>query len=71
MLSLDPTASPRRGLRWLVALVAASLAAGWFIDAARSGLPVLLGRLHWRDGLGCAAKMAALSVLKLPRATRW
>ncbi len=62
VLSFNPTASPRRGLRWLVALVAVCLAAGWFIDAARAGLPALLERLHWRDGLGCVAKMAALSV---------
>ena len=62
VLSFNPTASPRRGLRWLVALVAVCLAAGWFIDAARAGLPSLLERLHWRDGLGCVAKMSALSV---------
>ena len=62
VLSFDPTASPRRGLRWLVALVAVCLAAGWFIDAAHAGLPGLLERLHWQDGLGCVAKMAVLSV---------
>jgi len=62
VLSFDPTASPRRGLRWLVALIAVCLAAGWFVDAARAGLPALFERLHWQDGLECVAKMAALSV---------
>ncbi len=62
VLSFDPVASPRRGLRWLAVLVALCLAAGWGIDAAGSGLPALVERLHWRDGLACAAKMAALSV---------
>jgi len=62
VLSFDPVASPRRGLRWLVALIAVCLAAGWFVDAARAGLPALLDRLHWQDGLGCVAKMTALSV---------
>jgi len=62
VLSFNPVASPRRGLRWLAALVAASLAAGWFVDAAQAGLPVLLERLRWQDGLGCVAKMVALSV---------
>ena len=62
VLSFDPVASPRRGLRWLVALAAVCLAAGWFVDAARAGVPALMERLHWRDGLGCVAKMTALSV---------
>ena len=62
VLSFDPVTSPRRGLRWLVALIAVCLAAGWFVDAARAGLPALLERLRWQDGLGCVAKMTALSV---------
>ena len=62
VLSLSPVASPRRGLRWLAVLVALSLAAGWVVDAAGPGVPALLERLRWRDGLGCVAKMAALSV---------
>ncbi len=62
VLSFDPARSPRRGLRWLVALVAVCLAAGWFIDASGAGLPALAARLRWRDGLGCVGKMAALSV---------
>ncbi len=62
VLSFDPVRSPRRGLRWLMALVALCLAAGWLIDASGAGLPALAARLRWRDGLGCVAKMAALSV---------
>jgi hypothetical protein len=62
VLSFNPVVSPRRGLRWLAALIAASLAAGWLVDAAQAGLPALLERLRWQDGLGCMAKMVALSV---------
>ncbi len=46
-----------------MALAALCLATGWLIDAAGAGgLPALLERLRWRDGLGCVAKMMALSV---------
>lgn len=62
ILSFDPAQSPRRGLRWVVGLFAASLAAGWLIDAARAGLPDLAARLNWHDGLQCVAKMMLLSV---------
>ena len=62
VLSFDPVRSPRRGLRWLLALVAVCLAVGWFIDASGAGLPALAARLRWRDGLGCVAKMVVLSV---------
>ena len=61
VLSLDPVASPRRGLRWLAAIVVACLAIGWGIDALRDGLPALAARLDWRNGLQCVAKMALLS----------
>ncbi len=60
--SLRPPAAPRRALPALAALIAASLAAGWAIDAAHGGAGPLLARLDWRNGLGCAAKMAMLSV---------
>ena len=62
ILSLDPIRSPRRGLRWVFALIALSLTTGWVIDAARDGYSVLLTRLDWRDGLQCLCKMVALSV---------
>ena len=62
ILSFDPVRSPRRGLRWLVAIVAVSLAAGWFINASRAGWPTLAARVDWRDGLQCAGKMVVLSI---------
>ena len=62
VLSFDPVASPRRGLRWLAAVIACCLAAGWIIDASGSGLSTLAARLRWHDGLQCVGKMVALSV---------
>lgn len=62
ILSLNPVASPRRGLRSLVAIAAVCLAAGWGIDAAGHGWPALAERLNWRDGLQCVAKMVLLSL---------
>ena len=62
VLSLDPVRSPRRGLRWLAALIVVCLAAGWIVDPSGAGLPGLAARLRWRDGLACVAQMAALSV---------
>jgi len=59
--SFDPVRSPRRGLRWLVAAIALSFAAGWVIDVLRDGWPALAARLNWRDGVQCVGKMAALS----------
>ena len=60
--SFDPAGSPRRGLRWLAVIVALCLAAGWGIDAARAGLPVLAARLNWPSGVQCVWKMVALSL---------
>jgi hypothetical protein len=60
--SLDPAESPRRGLRWLVALLAICLAVGWVIDATRGGFPALLARVDWYEGLKCVYKMVLLSV---------
>ncbi len=60
--SFDPAKSPRPGLRWLVAILALSLAAGWGIDATRDGLLTLALRLNWRDGLQCIYRMVLLSV---------
>ena len=62
ILSFDPVASPRRGLRWLLAIVAIAVAAGWVIDASRDGWPGLAARLNWRDGLTCVYQMVLLSV---------
>jgi hypothetical protein len=62
VLSLDPAASPRGGLRWLMTIAACCLLAGWLIDASRDGLPNLAARLNWPDGLLCVMKMVLLSV---------
>src|SRR5882724_891798 len=32
IVSLDPVRSPRRGLRWIVAVIVACLAIGWILD---------------------------------------
>lgn len=62
ILSLDPTQSPRRGLRWTAGLIALSLAAGWVVDASHDGFAALLARLDWQDGVQCFAKMVVLSI---------
>jgi len=62
ILSLDPVESPRRGLRWLLALVTVCLAVGWGLDAVRDGMDALVARCDWRDGLVCVYKMVLLSV---------
>ena len=62
ILSLDPVESPRRGLRWLLALVTVCLAVGWGLDAVRDGIDALVARCDWRDGLVCVYKMVLLSV---------
>ena len=62
IMSLDPVRSPRRGLRWIVALIALCLASGWLLDASRGGVSTLIDRLDWRNGLQCVYQMAVLSV---------
>ena len=62
IMSLDPVRLPRRGLRWIVALIAACLAIGWILDASRDGFSALLARLDWPNGLQCLYEMVALSV---------
>jgi hypothetical protein len=62
IVSLDPAESPRRGLRWLAAIVAICLAAGWIIDASGDGFPALAARLSWHEGLECVWKVVLLSV---------
>ena len=62
LVSFDPVASPRRGLRVLLAVVLASVLAGWLLDASCIGCPTLATRLDWRHGLQCVAKMVVLSL---------
>ena len=60
--SFRPPGTPRRALAALAAVLACVFAAGWAVDAAQGGAGPLLARLDWRDGLGCAAKMALLAL---------
>lgn len=62
LVSLNPVESPRPGLRWEVAIIAACLAAGWGIDVTRDGLPALATRLDWPNGVQCVWQMVALSI---------
>src|SRR5258708_17058008 len=62
IMSFDPMRSPRRGLRWIVALIAVCLASGWLLDASRDGFSTLISRLDWRDGVQCLYTMVILSI---------
>jgi hypothetical protein len=62
VVSFDPVRSPRRGLRWLAAIIALCFAAGWAVDASRDGWPALVARVQWHEGMQCASKIVALSV---------
>ncbi len=60
--SFEPTASPRRGLRWLSWATAAVLLLGWVIDAVSANGGGLLARLMWRHGVDCVFTMVVLSI---------
>ncbi len=61
--SLDPTRSPRPGLRRATIAIGVALAVGWLLDAThRSNLP-LADRMQWHDGVAC---MVATALLSLP-----
>jgi hypothetical protein len=62
IVSADPARSPQRGLRGILACVAAVFASGWLIDAAGNGTGELVRRLDWVNGLQCVWKMVALSI---------
>jgi hypothetical protein len=62
LMSVDPTRSPRAGLRWLAGCVAIIFATGWLIDSMQGGFAELFGRLDWIMGVQCTWKMVALSV---------
>jgi hypothetical protein len=60
--SLDPAASPRRGLRRIGGMLLVVLLAGWLIDAVQAGGPDLVHRLMWRQGLSCLVAVVVLSI---------
>jgi hypothetical protein len=62
LLSVDPSRSPRPGLRFMLVCIAAIFVSGWAIDASGDGFAHLLSRLDWRQGLQCVWQMVALSV---------
>jgi len=62
VFSLDPVESPRRGLRWLMTIVAVGWAISWIISAGGDGVSALVARLNWYDGLQCVYKIVLLSV---------
>jgi hypothetical protein len=62
ILSLDPMRSPRRGLRWIIPVIALCLASGWLLDASRDGFSALADRLDWPNGVQCLYEMVLLSV---------
>jgi hypothetical protein len=62
IMSLDPVRSPRRGLRWIAALIAACFLGGWLVDASYDGFPPMESRLYWIDGLECCYTIVVLSV---------
>jgi hypothetical protein len=60
--SSDPAVSPRAGLRWASWIGGVALLIGWGIDAAHRTAGPLLGRLEWREGVGCMLAMVLLSL---------
>ena len=65
VFSFHPAGSPRRGLRWVLALGVACLAVGWALDAGRAGHPgwaSLEARLDWEHGMQCFTKMVLLAL---------
>jgi hypothetical protein len=62
IFSFNPTYSPRKGIRWLVIVIAICLVAGLFLEAGQDGFSSILGRLHWKSGLQCTYKMVSLSI---------
>lgn len=62
LVSFDPVESPRRGLRWMAALIALYFLAGWLIDAGGGGWPSLAERVKLGDGVTCVFRIVALSL---------
>lgn len=62
VLSFNPAYSPRRGLRWLSAVVATCLAFGLYINVGSHDIESIIRRLDWANGVQCAGKMILLSI---------
>ncbi len=62
VISFHPAGSPRRGIRWVLAIVVACLAVGWGLDAGRAGWASLATRLDWPHGVQCLTKMVLLAL---------
>jgi hypothetical protein len=62
IMSLDPVHSPRRGLRWIAALIAVCFLGGWLVDASYDGFSSVVSRFHWIDGLECCYTIVVLSM---------
>ena len=60
--SLDPTRSPRPGLRRMAGVALLAICAGWIIDASHADDRPLIDRLWIAQGLDCVATMVTLSL---------
>jgi len=62
LLSLDPTRSPRRGLRIVGNVVLFALALGWLVDVFQAGPAVFWQRIDPAHGVVCARKIIEMSL---------
>jgi hypothetical protein len=60
--AFNPENSPRRGLRWLLALVGTTIGVGFVLGAVPSNAHSLGEQLNWRQGVQCMLTMAALAL---------
>lgn len=59
--SFDPTYSAKRSIRWLVTIIGCCVVGGLFLGSVPEGVPALLRRLEWTNGIGCASHISLLS----------
>jgi hypothetical protein len=62
VLSFSPTYVPRRGLRWLAAVVVLCLVIGLCLSAGSEDVMSIVRRLDWSHGVQCAGKIILLSI---------
>jgi len=62
LVSLDPTRSPRQGLRRLGVTALVLFALGWLVDALQAGPEALWLRLDPAHGMVCARKIVELAL---------